>query len=150
MANVHASAIVLGRHGVLLRGPSGAGKSLLAAEGLVLVQSLGLHAGWIGDDRVELEPAGNALIARPAVNLAGRAELRFSGIQAVTHIAAARIDLVADLVLTEELERLPESIDPVQVEGITLPRLALPREDRPHALAMIVQYLLPRNGIIAS
>jgi hypothetical protein len=45
--SLHAAGISVGDAGILLAGPSGAGKSTLA---VVLLQSLGLRAGFLGDD----------------------------------------------------------------------------------------------------
>jgi len=142
MANVHGSAIVLGHHGLLLRGPSGAGKSLLAQECLSHAEQVGLHAAWVGDDRVELAASAGALIASPAPTIAGKAELRFLGIHTHLHVAAARIDLVGDILPVEDLQRLPAEQNTAQIEGITLPSLALPVSDRGHAMTMIFQQLL--------
>ena len=44
--NIHATGLVLGGHGLILRGPSGAGKSLLALELLDEWEVRGLPASW--------------------------------------------------------------------------------------------------------
>jgi hypothetical protein len=49
--SLHAAGISVGDRGILLAGPSGAGKSTLA---VVLLQSLGQRAGFLGDDMLFL------------------------------------------------------------------------------------------------
>jgi hypothetical protein len=49
--SLHAAGISVGDSGILLAGPSGAGKSTLA---IVLLQSLGKRAGFLGDDMLFL------------------------------------------------------------------------------------------------
>jgi hypothetical protein len=49
--SLHAAGITVGDSGILLAGPSGAGKSTLA---IVLLQSLGRRAGFLGDDMLFL------------------------------------------------------------------------------------------------
>ena len=52
--NVHATGLVLGDIGVVLRGPSGAGKSLLALELLDRQTMLGEDGFLVSDDRIDL------------------------------------------------------------------------------------------------
>jgi hypothetical protein len=49
--SLHAAGICVGDAGILLAGPSGAGKSTL---GILLLQSLGQRAGFLGDDMLFL------------------------------------------------------------------------------------------------
>ena len=64
---IHASAVLVGRHAVLVRGPAGSGKSRLA---LALIQA-GTSGRLpftrlVGDDRVHVEAAHGRLLVRPA------------------------------------------------------------------------------------
>ena len=52
--NVHATGLVLGRHGILLRGASGAGKSLLALSLIERWTRRGSEALLVADDRLDL------------------------------------------------------------------------------------------------
>src|SRR5262249_61203245 len=81
---VHASAVLAGARGVLIRGPAGSGKSQLALA-LILAAETGLlrFARLIGDDRLHLEVHHGRLVVRPAATLAGRIEVRGVGVRAV-------------------------------------------------------------------
>lgn len=63
---VHASAVLVGERGVLIRGVSGAGKSLMALALVGRVRREGGFAALIADDRVWLDVASDRLIARGA------------------------------------------------------------------------------------
>lgn len=123
--SIHASAVLVGPRAVLIRGPSGAGKSRLALD---LIEAG--HAGrWpfsrlVGDDRVELAPAGGRLLVRPTPTLAGLIEVRGAGIFRLAYEPCAVVGLVVDLA-AEDAERLPES-QQIVLETVKLARLAVP------------------------
>ncbi len=80
---VHATALSLDGHGVLLTGKSGSGKSTLA---LRLVDQPGRGIGddpvevrLIGDDQVIVQRVADKLLASPAPRLAGLLEVRGVG-----------------------------------------------------------------------
>ncbi len=79
-AAAHATALLVGASGLLLRGPPGSGKSGLALRLIDAAQGRGLFARLIGDDRVLLESCNGRLIARPHEAIAGAIELRALGI----------------------------------------------------------------------
>jgi HPr kinase/phosphorylase len=122
-ATVHAGAVVVDGHGVLVRGASGSGKSSLLLALLMADAANRL----VADDRVHLEAVAGRLRARAPAAIAGLLEIRGQGIVAVPHIDAAVIDLVVDLVPAEQCRRMPDA-DEMRTElvGITLRRLALP------------------------
>jgi serine kinase of HPr protein (carbohydrate metabolism regulator) len=123
-ATVHASAVLVGARGVLIRGPSGAGKSRLAWELIEAARGGAVaFARLVGDDRVHLQAAGGRLLVRPAEALAGLIELRGVGILRRDHEACAVVGLVVDLAATDA-GRLPER-DQTVVEGLSIPRLAV-------------------------
>jgi HPr kinase/phosphorylase len=123
-ATVHATAVLVGARALLIRGPSGAGKSRLA---LALIEAAGAATGrfarLVGDDRVFLESAGGRLLVRPAQPLAGLIELRGTGILRLDYEPCAVVGLVVDLAAPDAV-RLPDD-QTVEIEGITLPRLAV-------------------------
>jgi len=121
---VHASAVLVGELGVLVRGASGAGKSSLVWE---LITARPDEARLVADDRVILVAAHGRLVADVPQNIAGLIELRGVGIVSVPHVAPVVVRLVVDLLAAEACPRLPQTGDArVRLAGVDLPRLALP------------------------
>ncbi len=140
LTTMHASAVLVGARGVLIRGPSGAGKSRLALE-LIEAARTGsvLFARLVADDRVYLEVAGGRLLARPAEALAGLIEVRGVGLSRVAHEPSAVVGLVVDLAAADA-DRLPEpGKRKTEIGGVILPRLAVASGDTalPLVLALI-------------
>ncbi len=126
LTTLHASAVVVGAHAVLIRGPSGAGKSRLALE-LIEAARAGsmLFARLVADDRVYLETAGGRLLVRPAEALAGLIEVRGVGLARVPYEPSAVVGLVVDLAAADA-DRLPQpGKRKTEIAGIVLPRLAV-------------------------
>jgi HPr kinase/phosphorylase len=98
---IHASCVVLGDSGVLIRGPAGAGKSGLA------LQMIDAGAELVADDYCELSRDGERLRAAPPTALAGKLEVRGLGIIALAFRPYAFIDLAVDLEPALSIERLP-------------------------------------------
>ena len=75
---IHASAVLVGRHALLIRGPSGSGKSRLAL-GLIQAAEQGLlrFARLVADDRCHLEAVNFRLLFRPSEVLAGMSRQGF-------------------------------------------------------------------------
>lgn len=120
-ATIHASALLCGIRGILIRGPSGSGKSRLA---LSLLQ--GAHfARLVGDDRIHLEIAHGRLLMRPASALEGLIEIRGLGIRSLPFEPVAAVDLVVDLA-AGDAQRLPDrATSTTIIEGISIARLAV-------------------------
>ena len=118
---LHASALVVGECGILLRGASGAGKSRLALATVAEANRDGRFARLVADDRTLLAVHHGRLVARPHQALAGRVERRGLGLTAVPHEPACVLRLVADL-CEGWPARLPTPEDStVAVAGIALP-----------------------------
>jgi HPr kinase/phosphorylase len=119
---IHGTAVAvateLGLRAVLLRGPSGSGKSDL---GLRLIDAGGQ---LVADDQSELVRLGDQIVVRPPATIAGLIEVRGIGILRLNPLLEAPLALIADLVPTEAIERLP----PLRAEcvlGLDLPVIAL-------------------------
>jgi len=141
--NIHATGLVLGQHGIVIRGPSGAGKSLLALELLDRWESRRLNARLVADDRldVRLQADGLMMAAPPAI--AGLIELRGRGIVSRPHVSAAAIHLVVDLV--GELTRMLEEDEFItHMMGVRLARCPVPRRgivDSAHQILLVAEAL---------
>jgi serine kinase of HPr protein (carbohydrate metabolism regulator) len=135
----HATGIVLGDAGVLIRGPSGAGKSLLALELIERWTARGRTALLVADDRVAILKEVGALVMAAPPAIAGRMELRGRGIIAVPYRPRAPLHLVVDL--TETLDRMPEAAEFATVLlGLTVARSPVPKRgviDSAHQMLLV-------------
>jgi serine kinase of HPr protein (carbohydrate metabolism regulator) len=123
-ASIHASAVLVGDQGILIRGPSGSGKSRLAFD-LILAGRAGQvpATALIGDDRVRLAVSDGRLVVQGVPELAGLIEVRGLGIRTIGFAAEGRVALVVDLDATDA-ERLPppETLK-TRVSGLEIPRI---------------------------
>ena len=129
---VHASAVLAGRHAVLIRGPAGSGKSRFALS-LIHAARTGApgFARLVGDDRVVLDVRHGRLLARAAGPLAGLIEVRGLGIRRLDHEPVAVVGLIVDLAAADA-SRLPDRRQSeIEISGIRLPRLAIPAGEDP-------------------
>jgi HPr kinase/phosphorylase len=86
-------------------------------------------ARLVGDDRVTLRAAGGRLLVRPVEALAGLIEVRGTGIVKLAYEPNAVVGLVVDLGAADA-ERLPAAESrQVEIDGISLPRLAVASGD---------------------
>lgn len=128
-AALHASCVLVGEAGILLRGASGSGKSHLGDAIVETARARGRFAAHVADDRVYLRPCGDRLIATCPEPIAGLWEYRGRGVLSVPFERKAVLRLVIDLRFRNEIERLPEARDlEVSVAGIVLPRYLLPTD----------------------
>ena len=88
---------MVGERGVLIRGPSGAGKSALAFALIDEARARGRYGALVADDRVFLEAANGALIARGAAGFEGLIENRGEGVLRLPHEPEVVADLLVDL-----------------------------------------------------
>lgn len=122
-STIHASAVLVGAHAVLIRGPSGSGKSHLAWQLANAAPVQIPFARLVGDDRVFVEAHYGRLIVCPAPELVGLVEIRGLGIRRLTHEPRAVVGLIVDLAASDA-DRLPaQEALRTQILGITLPRL---------------------------
>ncbi len=126
--SVHATAVVTGERGILIRGPSGSGKSRLALE-LILAGQAGQIPPTllVGDDRVRLTVNGTSLIVAGVPELAGQIEIRGLGIRSIGYAKQAPVTVVVDLDAADA-ERLPApQALKTTVSGVEIPRIPVGR-----------------------
>ncbi|WP_395666585.1 HPr kinase/phosphorylase [Methylocella sp.] len=138
---IHATAILIGDAGLLIRGASGAGKSALALALMATAQGRGLSCALVGDDRVRLAVEDGRLVARGHPAIAGKIERRGIGVLEKPYASEAAVRLLIDLAPWADVERLPEGPDDSgldhdgwsfaglprrALEGVVLPALRLP------------------------
>lgn len=133
---VHATCVVVGEAGALIRGRSGAGKSSLAAALVERAEARGWFARLVADDRTRLEPHGGRLVARVPAAIAGLIERRGLGVVAAPHLAAVVVRLVVDI--EDAPERWPHADAlVVDLEGASIPRLVV-RTGDPEAAGLVL------------
>lgn len=140
---LHGTCVALGEAAVLLRGAPGSGKSDLALR--FLSSFGGEGARLVADDQVRIRRAGEGLLASPPERLAGLIEVRGIGIVEMTYQVEARLDLLADLVAGDAVERLPrEPLPREELLGVALPVVAI----EPFAASAPVKLKLVLGGRI--
>jgi HPr kinase/phosphorylase len=115
---LHATAVAIEGQAVLLRGPSGCGKSDLA------LRLIDAGARLVADDQSELLRRGDVLLVRAPATIAGLLEVRGLGILRFDWLAEAPVRLIADLVMTDAIERLPPPRT-VTMLGIAVPLIEI-------------------------
>jgi HPr kinase/phosphorylase len=137
---IHASAVLVGAHAVLIQGPPASGKSRLALALLQAAEQGALRfARLVADDRAHVEAAHGRLLVRPAEALAGLIEVRGLGIRHVPHEPLAQVGFLVEL-QAEDAERMPpRARTTTSIAGITLPRLAVAAGQNP--LPAVLAYL---------
>lgn len=137
--NLHATGLVLGKTGLILRGMSGAGKSLLALELIDEWDARGLPAKLVSDDRIEIDAGPAGLVMHAPRTIEGLIELRGRGIVERPFVRKAALHLVVDLV--DEVDRMVEEDQLITtLEGIAVARCPVPRAgkvDSRHQLLLI-------------
>jgi serine kinase of HPr protein (carbohydrate metabolism regulator) len=126
--NHHATALVLGDRGVLIRGRAGAGKTTLALALVEMCRAKGRFARLVSDDQVLLEARSGRLVCRAPESIAGLAEYRGMGPARTAFEPSMVVDLVVDLVERGSAPRYPER-DTVTVAGCEVPLLVLPENE---------------------
>jgi HPr kinase/phosphorylase len=115
--NIHATAISIGGHGVVIIGPSGHGKSDLA------LRLIDRGAILISDDRVVIEDSNGQPLLQPAHNIAGLIEVRGIGILEMEY--ARDIPLKLQIILADVSERFIESIMVADIAGYAVHKITL-------------------------
>jgi HPr kinase/phosphorylase len=114
---LHATAISINGHGIILCGPSGSGKSDLA------LRLIDRGACLISDDQVIVDIKDGVPVLCQAPNIAGLIEVR--GVGVITLPVVDIIPLRLVLALDAEVERLPGSWAMKRVSGYLIPLLPI-------------------------
>ena len=124
--NIHATAIVVGKTGLLFSGPSGWGKSMLAFTCMTEARRLGLFTALVADDQVLLSAEAGAVIATCPPSIAGLMELRGTGIVRQDHISRATMHYAVLPGSAAGENRVPPEGEMVSLAiGFSLPALRL-------------------------
>lgn len=139
----HATAVAIDGEAVLLRGRSGSGKSDLA---LRLIDG---GARLVADDQTILRRIGGRVIAAAPPNIAGMIEIRGIGVVNLPVEDTAPVFLIADLVASGAVERLPERRFET-VLGVAVPLIDLPAfEPSAPAKLRLLRYALAAGTLPA-
>lgn len=142
-ANHHATLVVAGDQGVLIRGPSGCGKSSLAWALIEACRQRECFARLVADDQVYVRQSHGRLIGMVPQPLAGLIEVPPLGPRPVAFEAQARLDCVIDLLPAPEIARMIEA-GSVRIEGIALPVFQLPQRSTQNSLPPLLKILSDR------
>lgn len=144
---VHGTCVALGGVAALLRGPSGVGKSDLALRFLFLSRrgpAALARPCLVADDQVVIRRDGDGLVASAPETIRGKLEVRGIGIVEVKPLTEARLVLVADLVVSGEVERMPEENATVRLLGVDVAHVQLAPWE--HSAPMKLALALARHG----
>jgi len=106
LKQIHATAIAIDAHAILIRGPSGCGKSDLA------LRMIDQGATLIADDRCDLDIRPDQVIVSSPDSIAGMIEIRGLGIIKTGAGQCAPVALIVDLVDSSDkvdIDRMPEN-----------------------------------------
>jgi serine kinase of HPr protein (carbohydrate metabolism regulator) len=132
---IHATAIAIDGHAVLIEGPSGAGKSDLA------LRLIDRGATLVSDDYTVLTVSDGVLLANAPPRIAGKIEVRGIGLVAVPHVPNIPVAMLVRLQST--VERMPEPATR-SIVGIAIPEIAIvPHEaSAPIKVELALRHLL--------
>jgi serine kinase of HPr protein (carbohydrate metabolism regulator) len=138
--NIHGTALLIGDRGVVITGASGAGKSTLALALAGRFASRWTLCRLVSDDQLLVTIRQGRVICRAPPAIAGKAEVRGIGPQAIPFEPAMVADMVVRLVPAAQATRLQE--DGVEVlGGVTLPRIDVPERAIEAAIAIVAARL---------
>ena len=114
---LHVTSVAKNGVAVLIGGPSGSGKSDLA------LRLIDRGAQLISDDYTIVRAAAGRLLASAPDTIVGKMEVRGVGIFEVGSANDVPVGLFVDLGVP--VQRLPETVQTIDVAGVSLPMIAL-------------------------
>ncbi|MEO0440227.1 MAG: HPr kinase/phosphatase C-terminal domain-containing protein [Pseudomonadota bacterium] len=114
---VHATAIAINGHGVLLSGSTGTGKSDLA------LRLIDRGAVLISDDQTELHANAETILLQAPPNIAGKLEVRSLGIIMTNHVSGVPLRLKVQLI--DQPERYPMDRQFETINGVRISSMAI-------------------------
>ncbi|MGI9400551.1 MAG: HPr kinase/phosphorylase [Rhizobiaceae bacterium] len=138
--NHHCSVVEIAGTGILIEGKSGTGKTSLALGLLEAGKIRKVSAKLVSDDQAILLAENGNLQASVPGTISGLVELRGYGVRNIEFKPSCRIDLVGQLVVDEQLERMPEPMT-TRLLNIDLPVLKLPERHEAQCVRIIFAWL---------
>jgi hypothetical protein len=124
--HIHATAIVVGKTGLLFVGPSGWGKSMLAFACITEAQRNGIEAALVADDQVMISIRDETVIGACPPSIAGTIELRGTGIVRTPYRQEAGMHYAVLPGNASGEDRLPPDDEMASIApGIRLPAIRL-------------------------
>lgn len=139
---IHATAVAIDGHGILISGVSKAGKSTLAEALIAEARANGHLAEFIGDDRIGLLAHAGAIEIAPHPSIAGLIERRGRGIESISYRPSARARLEIRLDGGADEIRLAGSVE--RLPGLRLSRIVAPQRPAATLLLPLVLAALPQ------
>ncbi|EAU42651.1 hypothetical protein FP2506_07416 [Fulvimarina pelagi HTCC2506] len=140
--NVHGTALLIGRVGILIRGPAQSGKTSLCISLLRRAASISQTAYLIADDRVDLRTCEDQIIMSSPEALTGLVEIAGIGIVREETAESSPLLLLVDLVAAEERTRMPDEDASIHIlHGHRVRRIALPMRDAAFSADVILTLL---------
>ena len=139
--NIHATVLVVGDRGILIRGPSGSGKTTLALALAASAAAAGRFAALVGDDQLMAHPVAGRLVCRAPESIAGLVEVRGRTPLPVAHVSACVVDLAVSLVPPHEAPRYAEP-EAATLAGCTVPVMRLSALNVESTLPALASWLL--------
>ncbi|MEP2988791.1 MAG: HPr kinase/phosphatase C-terminal domain-containing protein [Parasphingorhabdus sp.] len=115
--SIHATAVAIGKTGILITGPSGSGKSDLA------LQLIDRGALLISDDQVIVTLENDIVALNPPQKIAGKIEVYSLGVFEVSFVTNIALSMIVKL--SNDSERFPFSKPTDRFFGIDVPAITL-------------------------